>query len=119
MNVLFRQRKHLAEREGEIKRRVRDRAEVGVSAGQVGPIVGDDGEIDLFALVHAATVSHWSPRTSLVGLKADAAGASVVGRPKGRPYGGRQYLRITPTTTPWTWTWSGEARMGCIAGLAG
>ena len=52
-NIFFRQRRHFAERDREVKRGVIDRAEIGVGTRRLGRFVRHDREIDLLGLSHS------------------------------------------------------------------
>ena len=49
-DVLLGQRRHFAERQREVERRVIDGAEIRVRARRVGALVGHDREVDLLGI---------------------------------------------------------------------
>jgi hypothetical protein len=52
LDVALREREDFAEGQGEIKRGMRDRAEIRVDPRGIALVVGNDGEVDLLAFIH-------------------------------------------------------------------
>ena len=52
LDIALGEGENLAERQREIKRGMRDRAEIRVDPWCIALVVGDDGEVDLLAFIH-------------------------------------------------------------------